>query len=130
MPIVALEAEQGPPPADIQLEYKQQSYAARLLTPPENRPTLQLCRNTFPKTLDREREVDEPPNMTPWHTQHPWKPRYQSQLTKVPSTVTDIIQPQTTVETIDDSARSSWKNEEIFEIHIPTGKKDCNCQTT
>jgi hypothetical protein len=37
--------------------------------------------------------------------------------------VIDIIQPQTNVETIDDSATSSWENEEIFEIHIPTWTK-------
>jgi hypothetical protein len=55
--------------------------------------------------------------------QHPRKPRYESQLTKVLSTINDIIQPQTTVETIDGSASSPWKNQEIFEIHIPTGMK-------
>jgi hypothetical protein len=37
--------------------------------------------------------------------------------------VNDIIQPQTIVKTNDDSASSSWRNEEIFEIHIPTRRK-------
>jgi hypothetical protein len=74
----------------------------------------------FPKALDREREVDAPPNMTPWHMPHPRKPRYDSQLTKVPSAVKDSFKPETTVNTIDDSVTSPLKNEEIFDIHIPT----------
>jgi hypothetical protein len=105
-PVAALEAELGLPPADIRLEYKQQSDAARLVTQPDNHPILQLCPNTFPKRLDREREVDVPPNLTPWHTQYLWKPRYESRLTKVLSTVNEVIQPQTSVETIDNSASS------------------------
>jgi hypothetical protein len=107
-PVAALEAEQGLPLADIRREYKQQSYAARLLTPPNNHPILQLCPDTFPKTLDREREGDAPPNLTPWHIQHPRKRHYESRLTKILSGINDIIQPQTTVKTIDESATSPW----------------------
>jgi hypothetical protein len=123
MPVAALEAELGIPPADIRLDYKQQSYAARHLTLPDNHPILQLCPDTFPKRLDREREGDAPPNFTPWHAQHSCKPRDQSRLTKILSRVNDIMQPQTAVKTIDHSASSHWKNQEIFEIQIPTGTK-------
>jgi hypothetical protein len=77
----------------------------------------------FPKSPDREGENDAPPNLTIWYTQHPQKPRYESRLTKVPFAVNDIIQPQTTLKTINDSATSHWKNEEIFKIHIPIGTK-------
>jgi hypothetical protein len=49
-----------------------------LLTLPDNQPILQLCPNTFPKTLDREREADAPPTLTPWHMQDRWKPHYES----------------------------------------------------
>jgi hypothetical protein len=39
-PVAALEAELGCPPTDIRLEYKQQSYVARLLTSPDDHPIL------------------------------------------------------------------------------------------
>jgi hypothetical protein len=77
----------------------------------------------FPKTLDREREGDTAPNLMPWHIQHPRKRNYESRPPKTLSGINDIIQPQTTVETIDESATSPWKNEEIFEIYIPTWTK-------
>jgi hypothetical protein len=75
----------------------------------------------FSKTLDREHENDAPLNLTPWYMQHPPKPHYKSRLTKVPCAVNNIIRPPTNVETVNNSATSPWKNEEIFEIHIPTG---------
>jgi ribonuclease HI len=59
----------------------------------------------------------------PWHIQYPQKRDYESRLTKILSGINDIIQPHTTFETIDESATSPWKNEEIFEIHIPTRTK-------
>jgi hypothetical protein len=65
-PVAALEAELGLPPADIRLEYKQQTYVARLFTLPDNHPILQLCQDRFPKTLDREHEHHAPPNLTAW----------------------------------------------------------------
>jgi hypothetical protein len=61
--------------------------------------------------------------MMPWHIQHPRKRNYESRLTKTLSGIYHIIQLPTTVETIDESATSPLKNEEIFEIHIPTGTK-------
>jgi hypothetical protein len=122
-PVAALEAELGLLPADIRLEYKQQSYVARLLTLPDNHPVLQLCPNTFPKTLDREQAEETPANLTPWHMQNPLKPRYESRLTKALSSVNVIIQPQTNVETIDDNAAPPWNTKKVFDIHIPTGMK-------
>jgi hypothetical protein len=119
-PVPALEAELALPPADIRLEYKQQSYVACLLTLPINHPILQLCLNTFPKTLDREQEEEPLPNLTPWYTQHPLKRRYESRLTKALSAVIVIIQPQTTIKTISDNAASPWKTEKAFHIPIRT----------
>jgi hypothetical protein len=120
-PGAALEAELGLPPADIRLEYKQQSKLACLLTLPDNDPILQLCPTTFPKTLDMEQEDKEPPNLTRWYTQHPPKPCYESRLTEALSAINLIIQLQTTVETINENSAPPWKTEKVFEIYIPTG---------
>jgi hypothetical protein len=102
-PVAALEAELRLPLEDIRLEYKQQSYVPRLLTSPDNQPILQLCPNTFPKTLDREQQEKVPLNMTPWYMQYPLKPRYESRLTKALSAINVIIQPQTTIEALNDN---------------------------
>jgi ribonuclease HI len=96
---------------------------ARLLTLPDNHPVLQLCPNTFPKTLDREEGEETSANLTPWHMQNPLKPRYESRLTKALSSVNDIMQPQTTVETINDNVAPPWKTMKALDIHIPTGTK-------
>jgi hypothetical protein len=77
-PVTALEAKLGLPPADILLEYKQQSYSACLLTLLDNYPILQLCPDTFRKNPDRERVEDTPLNLTPWHMHYRQKPRYES----------------------------------------------------
>jgi hypothetical protein len=34
-----------------------------------------------------------------------------------------MIQPQTTIETINDNVASSWKTEKVVEVYIPTGTK-------
>jgi hypothetical protein len=122
-PVAALEAELRMPPADIQLEYKQQSYMAYLLTLPDDYSFWQLCPNTFLQTPDREQEDEAPPNLTPWYTQYPPKPRYESRLTKALSAINLIIPPQTTVESINDNAASPWKTEKVLEVYIPTGTK-------
>ena len=64
-PIAALEAELGLPPANLRLDRIQRAYATRLLTLPENHPVLELCPDTFPKTLDNERESGVPGKFTP-----------------------------------------------------------------
>jgi hypothetical protein len=65
-PVAALEATLGLARTDIALEYKQQSYAARLFTLPDDHTILHLCLNTFPKTLDREHEKEALPNLIAW----------------------------------------------------------------
>jgi hypothetical protein len=64
-PVTALEAELGHPPADIRLEYKEQSCAARVLKLPNKYPILQLFPDTFPKKLRCEPEVEAPRNLRP-----------------------------------------------------------------
>ena len=82
-PIAALEAELELPPADLRLDRIQRAYATRLLTLPENHPVLELCPDTFPKTLDNERESGVPGKFTPWHKTNPHKPKYESRLTRI-----------------------------------------------
>jgi hypothetical protein len=55
--------------------------------------------------------------------QNPIKPRYKSRLTKSLSSVNAIIQPQTSVDTINDITAPPWKTKKVFDIHIPTGTK-------
>ena len=76
-PIAALAAELGLPPADLQLDRIQRAYATRLLTLPQNHPVLELCPETFPKTLDNEWENGVPGKYTPWHEVNTFKPRYK-----------------------------------------------------
>ena len=63
--IAALEAELGLPPADLRLDRIQRAYASRHLALPENHPVLELFPDTFPKTLDNERESGVPGKFTP-----------------------------------------------------------------
>ena len=103
-PIAALKAELGLPPADLRLDRIQRAYATRLLTLPQNHPVLDLCLDTFPKTLDNERENGVPGKYTPWHKVNPFKPRYESPLTHTLSHTNTNLQPQSIVEEIDVTA--------------------------
>ena len=73
-PIAALEAELGLPPADLRLDRIQRAFTTSLLTLPENHPLLPLCPDTFPKTLDNERQQSSG-KFTSWHDQKPIEPR-------------------------------------------------------
>jgi hypothetical protein len=54
IPVAALEAKLELPADNIRLEYKEQSYTARLLTMAGHHPILQDCLDTFLKTLYNE----------------------------------------------------------------------------
>ena len=82
-PVATLKAELGLPPADLRLDRIQRAYATRHLTLPQNHPVLDLCPDTFPKTLDNERENGVTGKYTPWHKVNPLKPRYESRLTRI-----------------------------------------------
>ena len=127
-PIAALEAELGLPPADLRLDRMQRGYATRLLTLPESHPVLTLCPDTFPKTLDNERENGIPPTYTPWHKQNPLKPRYESRLTRILSQLNNIIQPPSIIEQIDVTAAAPWDNTSAINIHISQEPKEVAAQ--
>jgi ribonuclease HI len=127
-PVAALEAELGLPPADLRLDRAQRGYATRLLTLPEQHPILGLCPDTFPKTLDNEREDYPPGNFTHWYERNPFKPKYESRLTRILSLLNNKIQPPSIIETIDVTAAAPWDNTSFLDIHIPEGPKDIVAQ--
>ena len=123
-PIAALEAEIGLFPVDIRLDLRRRNYATRLLSLPDTHPLLPLCPNTFPKTLDNERE--DPPRQskfTPWHTPPNNKKVYETRLDLTLATTRQHLQPQSIVETIQSTAHDPWETSTI-DIHIPVGKKE------
>jgi len=126
-PIAALEAELGLPPADLRLDRIQRAFTARLFTLPENHPLLPLCPDTFPKTLDNERQPP-PGTFTPWYDQKPTKPHYESRLIRNLSLMNGNIQPQSIIEEIDVSADAPWDDTSFIDIQIPTGPKDIVAQ--
>ena len=128
--IAALEAELGLPPADLRLDRIQQAYATRLLTLPENHPVLELCPDTFPKTLDNERENGVPGKYTPWYEINPFKPRYESRLKRILSYTNTILQPQSIVEEIDVTADAPWDTYDKIDIQIHPGNKDAAAHNT
>ena len=107
-PIAALKAELGLPPADLRLHKIQRAYATRLLTLPDNHPVLELCPDTFPKTLENEREKEVPGKYTPWHEINPFKPKYESRLARILSHTNTILQPQSIIKEIDVTAAAPW----------------------
>ena len=127
-PIAALEAERGLPPADLHLDRIQRAYATRLLTLPENHPVLELCSDTFPKTLDNGRESGVPGKFTPWHGTNPHKPKYESRLTRILSYTNTTIQPQSIIEEIDVAAAAPWDTTNKIDIQIHPGNKDITAQ--
>ena len=127
-PIAALEAELGLPPADLRLDRIQRAYATRLLTLPENHPVLELCPDTFPKTLDNERESGVPGKFTPWHETNPFKPKYESRLTCILSYTNTTIQPQSIIEEIDIAGAAPWDATNKVDIQIHPGNKDTAAQ--
>ena len=127
-PIAALEAELGLPPADLRLDRIQRGYATRLLTLPDKHPVLQLCPESFPKTLDNERETGITKSHTPWHEQNPYKPKYESRLTRILSLLNPNLQPQSIIEEIDPIAAAPWDDMTYIDIHIPSGPKDIVAQ--
>jgi len=126
-PTAAREAELDLPPADLRLDKTQRAYATRLFTLPENHPLLPLCPDTFPKTLDNERE-EIPGNYTHWHEKEPNKPKYSSRLTRILSKINTTIQPSSIIEEIDVTADSPWDDSNTLDIHIPIGPKDVGAQ--
>src|SRR5205807_3956423 len=126
-PIAALEAELGLPPANLRLNRIQRAFTARLFTLPENHPLLPLCPDTFPKTLDNERQPP-PGTFTPWYDQKPDKPRYESRLIRNLSLMNGNIQPQSIIEEIDVSANATWDDTSFIDIQIPIGPKDIVAQ--
>ena len=127
-PIAALEAELGLPPADLRLDRIQRAYATRLLTLPENHPVLELCPDTFPKTLDNERESGVPGKFTPWHETNAFKPKYESRLTGILSYNNTTIQPQSIIEEIDVTAAVPWDATNKIDIQVHPGNKDIAAQ--
>ena len=123
-PIAALEAELGLPPADLRLDRIQRAYATHLLTLPENHPVLELSPDTFPKTLNNERENGVPGIHTPWHEVNPFKHQYESRLTRILSYTNTILQPQSMVEEIDITATAPWDATNNIDIQIHPGNKD------
>src|SRR3978361_2479789 len=100
-PIAALEAEIGLFPIDIRLDLRTRNYAKRLLSLPDTHPLLPLCPNTFPKTLDNERE--DPPRQskhTPCPTPSHNKKQYETRLDKTLAITRLHLQPQSIVKSI------------------------------
>src|SRR5205085_8107504 len=126
-PITVLEAELGLPAADLRLDKTQRAYATRLFTLPKNHPLLPLCPDTFPKTLDNERE-EIPGNYTHWHEKEPNKPKYSSRLTRILSKINTTVQPSSTIEEINVTADSPWDDSNALDIHISIGPKDVVAQ--
>jgi hypothetical protein len=124
--IAALEAELGLPPADLRLDKAQRAYATRLFTLPPNHPVLQICPDTFPKTLDNEKE--HPTKFNHWYEQDAFKPKYESRLTKILSHINNIIQPPSIIEDINVIAAAPWDQTSFLDIHIPEGPKDIVAQ--
>ena len=127
-PIAALEAELGLPPADLRLDRIQKGYATRLLTLPESHPVLQLCPDTFPKTLDNERETNITTTHTPWYERNPFKPRYESRLTRILSLLNDHIQPPSIIEEIDVTAAAPWDDPSFLDIQVSEESKETAAQ--
>ena len=127
-PIAALEAELGLPPADLRLDRIQCAYATRLLTLPENHPVLELCPDIFPKTLDNEPECGVTGKFTPWHETNPFKPEYESRLTRILSYTNTTLQPQSIIEEIDVAAPAPWDFTKKIDIQIHPGNKDTAAQ--
>jgi ribonuclease HI len=123
-PIAALEAELGLPPTDLRFDRMRRNYAIRLFTLPPNHPILELCPDTFPNTLENERENPTSERYTPWHERNPHKPQYQSRLTNILSSINKHIQPQSIIEEIDVTAAAPWDDTSYIDIHIPTEPKD------
>ena len=69
---------------------------------------LELCPDTFPKTLDNERESGVLGKFTPWHETNVFKPKYESRLTRILSYNNTTIQPQSIIEEIDVTAAAPW----------------------
>ena len=127
-PIAALEAELGLPPADLRLDRIQRAYVTRLLTLPQNQPVLDLCPDPFPKTLDIEWENGVPGKYTPWHKVNPFKPKYESCLTRILAHTNTSLQPQSIVEEIDVTAAAAWDTTNHIDIQIHPGNKDIAAQ--
>ena len=127
-PFAALEAKLGLPPADLRLDRIHRAYATCLLTLPQNHPVLDLCPDTFPKTLDNERENGVPGKYTPWHKVNPFKPRYKSPLTRILSHTNTNLQPHSIVEEIDVTAAAPWDATNHIDIQIHPGNKDIAAQ--
>ena len=127
-PIAALEAELGLPPADLRLDRIQHAYATRLLTLPENHPVLELCPDSFRKTLDNEQESGVPGKFTPWHETNAFKPKYESHLTRILSYNNTTIQPQSIIEEIDLTATAPWDATNKIDIQVHPGNKDIATQ--
>jgi ribonuclease HI len=124
-PIHALEAELGLPPSDIRLDKMQRSYATRLFTLPDNHPILELCPDSFPKTLDDDEENLTPRGFTDWYEQNPRKPKYHSRLVRLLSTINKTVQPQSIIEEINVTASPPWDNTTTpIDIQIAETTKD------
>ena len=123
-PIAALEAELGLPPADLPQDRIQHAYPTRLLTLPENHPVLELCPDTFRKTLDNERESGVSGKFTPWDETNTFKPKYESRLTRILSYNNTTILPQSIIEEIDVTASAPWDATNKIAIQVHPGNKD------
>ena len=122
-PIAALEAELGLLPVDIRLDLRQQNYTIRLLSMPDTHPLLPLCPNTFPKTLDNERDDPTNKRFTPWHQTNQQKPKYETRLDKTIATTNKYLQPPSIIENIDCTRNAPWTLH-TTDIQIPTGTKE------
>ena len=100
-PVAALESELGLLPVDIRLDLRQRNYTIRLLSMPDTHPLLPLWPNTFPKTLDNDRDDPTNKRFTPWHRTNQRKPKYETRLDKTIATTNKYLQPPSIIEEID-----------------------------
>ena len=58
---------------------------------------------------------------TPWHEINPFKPKYESRLTRILSHTNTILQPQSITEEIDGTATAPWDATNNIDIQVHPG---------